>query len=403
MRYPAISQHLNGRHRTILAFAAACSLILAAIAGVFAQSLGPSGPAGPSPATGHASVVAQGVINMPGTDLTWNVTTQTADASQGPTTIEQPGFVVANRSPILVIDTSTEAKTRLAAGEALHVRAGQELAFETFGASETFLLISLQPEGATPATGDALYSSSTFAVEAGERDTDLIRDVVGAGETSGLQMGAAPTLILVTNGAAIVGTLNGDTRLSAGTAGTFEGPLTISGDTNGATFYAAFIGSPLAVETSSPEEASPEVATPEPTATASPEESPATTPELIPGDVLDQATETPVDEPTQEPAAETPTDAELDSDDDGITDADEIAIGTDPLNLDTDGDLLYDGGELVYGTDPLNPDTDGDGLSDGEEVYIYLTDPTVADTDGDGVNDYNEVQNGTDPLDPASS
>jgi hypothetical protein len=59
----------------------------------------------------------------------------------------------------------------------------------------------------------------------------------------------------------------------------------------------------------------------------------------------------------------------IDSDNDGLTDAEEIALGTDPFNPDTDGDGLTDFEEVrIYKTDPLNPDTDGDGFSDGEEV-----------------------------------
>ncbi|HEX6286866.1 MAG TPA: hypothetical protein VFZ80_05230, partial [Acidimicrobiia bacterium] len=62
---------------------------------------------------------------------------------------------------------------------------------------------------------------------------------------------------------------------------------------------------------------------------------------------------------------------DTDSDDDGLTDGEEIAIGTDPFDPDTDGDGLSDGDEVnVHGTDPLNPDTDGDGLSDGDEVNV---------------------------------
>ncbi len=69
-----------------------------------------------------------------------------------------------------------------------------------------------------------------------------------------------------------------------------------------------------------------------------------------------------------EPAASS-TPAALDSDGDGLTDEEEISLGTDPHNIDTDGDGLFDREEVkVYGTDPLNPDTDGDGYKDGDEV-----------------------------------
>ena len=66
--------------------------------------------------------------------------------------------------------------------------------------------------------------------------------------------------------------------------------------------------------------------------------------------------------------------------------------------IDSDGDGLSDEEELLLGTDPYNPDTDGDGLTDYEEVRIYGTDPLNPDTDGDGYLDGEEVLSGHDPL-----
>jgi len=61
-------------------------------------------------------------------------------------------------------------------------------------------------------------------------------------------------------------------------------------------------------------------------------------------------------------------DVEEDHDNDGLTSAQEIVEGTDPLLWDTDRDGLGDGHELLVGwTDPLDPDTDGDGVLDGDE------------------------------------
>jgi opacity protein-like surface antigen/outer membrane protein OmpA-like peptidoglycan-associated protein len=92
-----------------------------------------------------------------------------------------------------------------------------------------------------------------------------------------------------------------------------------------------------------------------------------------------------------------------DTDGDGLTDGEEVnRYHTDPLNKDTDGDGLTDGEEVLkYHTKPLNPDTDSDGLSDGDEVKKYHTDPLKADTDGGGVDDGTEVRRGTNPLDPS--
>ncbi len=44
-------------------------------------------------------------------------------------------------------------------------------------------------------------------------------------------------------------------------------------------------------------------------------------------------------------------------------------------------------------------DSDGDGLTDKEELKLG-TDPYLADTDGDGYNDKLEVDTGHDPLNP---
>lgn len=85
-----------------------------------------------------------------------------------------------------------------------------------------------------------------------------------------------------------------------------------------------------------------------------------------------------------------------DADGDGLTDDEEVALGTDPRDPDTDDDGLDDyeevnAGDDGYVTNATNSDTDGDDLTDWEEVNegedTYLTDPTNEDTDGDGAID----------------
>jgi len=96
----------------------------------------------------------------------------------------------------------------------------------------------------------------------------------------------------------------------------------------------------------------------------------------------------------------TPTTGALDNDGDGLTNAEELGLGTDPDDEDTDDDALDDGFEVNDSlTDPLVADTDEDGLLDGEEVNTTNTDPLVADTDEDGLLDGEEVNTYlTDPL-----
>lgn len=66
--------------------------------------------------------------------------------------------------------------------------------------------------------------------------------------------------------------------------------------------------------------------------------------------------------------------------------------------VDTDADGLTDEEELLLGTSVTLPDTDNDGLNDSEEVRVWNTNPLVADTDGDGFSDGDEVNNGYDPT-----
>ncbi|MCP4807677.1 MAG: hypothetical protein GY913_27170 [Proteobacteria bacterium] len=89
-----------------------------------------------------------------------------------------------------------------------------------------------------------------------------------------------------------------------------------------------------------------------------------------------------------------PSDDLADRDSDGLTDyAEENIYGTDPDDDDSDDDGLSDGDEVALGTDPLDDD-------DGEEVDLG-TDPLVADSDGGGLADGPEVEQGRDPLDPS--
>ncbi|MGD8786641.1 MAG: hypothetical protein PVJ60_04390 [Phycisphaerales bacterium] len=93
-------------------------------------------------------------------------------------------------------------------------------------------------------------------------------------------------------------------------------------------------------------------------------EKPATTDEEP---VMTEPAQTAPEDNEQEPDA-APSNL-LDTDNDGLTDQEEIGLGTDLSNVDSDDDGLFDREEVrTYGTDPLNSDSDGDGFLDGEEV-----------------------------------
>lgn len=86
------------------------------------------------------------------------------------------------------------------------------------------------------------------------------------------------------------------------------------------------------------------------------------------------------------------------------SDADDTEVETDDTtvdevveDIDSDGDGLTDAEEIEVGTDVKSTDTDKDGLGDREEVQVYGTDPLDADSDGDGFLDGQEVSGGYNP------
>lgn len=74
---------------------------------------------------------------------------------------------------------------------------------------------------------------------------------------------------------------------------------------------------------------------------------------------------------------------------------------TDPT--DSDGDGLSDCDEMALGTNPDSPDTDGDGMTDGFEVQFFLNAlsnlDALLDSDGDGLSNLEEFLGETDPND----
>jgi hypothetical protein len=78
-----------------------------------------------------------------------------------------------------------------------------------------------------------------------------------------------------------------------------------------------------------------------------------------------------------------------------------------PGDPDPDHDGLTTAEEVALGTDPMRPDSDGDGLPDGWEVRFHLnplsssgTDGALGDPDGDGFPNRTEMESDGDPLDP---
>lgn len=92
----------------------------------------------------------------------------------------------------------------------------------------------------------------------------------------------------------------------------------------------------------------------------------------------------------------------IDTDGDGLTDAQELALGTNPNNSDTDGDGISDFDESQLGTNPTSPMT-FPGIPDAWIKAHFTTaqgfDPN-GDSDGDGLTNLDEYLFGTNPTSP---
>ena len=100
-------------------------------------------------------------------------------------------------------------------------------------------------------------------------------------------------------------------------------------------------------------------------------------------------------------------DAWLDIDGDQLVNIEEFRKGLNPRNIDTDEDGMDDLSEVLLGLNPndgtdLDADSDGDGVSNRSEILTYGTDYLNPDTDGDGIVDGLEIASGMNPLIPAS-
>ncbi len=204
---------------------------------------------GPSPASGHAAVIAQEVSTMPATDLAWRIVEDRAEPIDVAAFEERAlGFVVAAEEAIVLTDASGTQK-RLARGEAAFVPAD----VSQMRASLTNELVPydriglVSPDFAEDAGGDRLlFASESFRGPDSSlgSDLDLVRDVLAEGESTVLPETGFPTLIFATNG--IVDLNVGATdriRLGAGEAATVTGEVEVVAQGQGtASFVAAMIG-----------------------------------------------------------------------------------------------------------------------------------------------------------------
>src|SRR5215207_4056063 len=395
----------------------ACVMLTALLAAPTAVRAFLQSPDEPSPATGTAQVVAQGVMAVEAGDLVWQIVERTGPLPANADTLTSDlGFLVVESGVLLVDDLTSGVQFRLPAGEAMVTGAGDEQIRAALGADPAryreLTLVDAATESA-PEDATRLFTSDPFVGTGARHDVDLLQDTLATGAQLTLPAGTLPTLVLVRTGAADIALASGDIiSLGAGEAVSLTGGVQVTAAGEGAGIAVVSVGPivpSLAQAAATPASGRRIVEAPDATATAA-----APTPHM--------ATPAPTtDEEASGPLAEDEAPVEIagsvDNDGDGLDDASESELGTDPLLWDTDSDGFSDGEEVAAGTDPLDPesvpvsadaapggsslDSDADRLVDVDEAAVG-TDPNNPDSDGDGYYDGDEVNLGTDPLDPAS-
>ncbi|MFM9106542.1 MAG: hypothetical protein ACKOWF_07570 [Chloroflexota bacterium] len=344
----------------------AAALLVAGLSGAV-PALAFIGPADPSPATGAARVIAQGVVDIPDSLISWMVAKETAEppVNAGP---EQAatGFIVAGDGAIVVEDTRAGEQVRLAGGEAMLTRDGSTQLRVAMGATAApYYELFLFPADTAPQAPEGGFASLPFSGPGGRHDLDLVGVSLAGAQSVNVPAGTGPSLVLLVAGSAEVATQDGQfIPLAAGEARAVDGPLTVTGYDGGAEVAVAVIGPAV-----------PRLAA-APAAAGEPAPAPAAEPAAAPdaaGQIDAPAAATPESRERRRDRGETP----------------EASSGVNPD--DPDGDGLTNAEEDELNTDPGLADTDGDGLNDAKEVKEFGTLPLVDDTDGDGINDFDEV------------
>lgn len=214
-------------------------LVVTPVRGALLAAL--QGADAPSPATGHAEVIANGVAELPADSLAWRAVLDTAEPLDQAEPHERAlGFTLAGEGAILVNDVDAGTQTRLAPGEAAFVNEGAQQERASLGDDAVpYYRLALVPADQAQEAGDdqLIFGSDAFPASTGGdpgsgHDIDLVRDVLGPGEKTTVPDSGSPALVLVTDGAI---TAAGDEQatLKAREAAALSGELTLTN--NGAT------------------------------------------------------------------------------------------------------------------------------------------------------------------------
>jgi hypothetical protein len=197
-----------------------------------------------SPASGHAQVIAQGVAEAP-EEAAWRVVFHSV--APGETSSMQlvgPGFLLADTGGVLVGEPGQESL--LAPSEAIFRPTGEIGSTAVGNRAAGVFTIDLVPPSVIDqaSSGIPVFASAPFAVPAGARDIDLVRDRLDPGESTTVIGGEFPVMVLATLGEIQIEATDGSAallRVGEGATASGDVVLTASGQAP-ATFVAAVIG-----------------------------------------------------------------------------------------------------------------------------------------------------------------
>ena len=151
-------------------------------------------PDEPSPASGTAQVVAQGVVDIQDGDMRWEITERSAPPPANATESSSDlGFLVVDSGVLLAEYVASGEQHRLPPGEAMLTLGGAEHLRAALGPDPAVYrsLALVDADAASLADGSVLFTSEPFPGPGARHDTDLLRDALGPGGTMTIPAGAA--------------------------------------------------------------------------------------------------------------------------------------------------------------------------------------------------------------------
>lgn len=242
---PRKNYHWMTRLRVMIGLTTALLMVAGSVVGT--RALKQVTNEDPSPATGNASVVGQGVSGMPADEIAWRIVADTADPLEVATPAERAlGFTVATDGAIIVNDAGALTQAQLAPGEAAFVPEGAYQQRASLGdAPVGYLRIAIVASGDAqdPGNDTLVFGSDGFAAPSGLRDINLVRAVLDSDGDLDVPQGAAPSLVHVVSGSVSIAEGSAQpTVLDEGEAGIFDAGLSLNGMDRGATVLVGFIG-----------------------------------------------------------------------------------------------------------------------------------------------------------------